>query len=135
VVGSVKLPSISRCALRGVVVVDHLASVSTTHLTKVRTRTALMRPDLGILAISIRLVPIQMFPSAAGKTNRSASLATPQNGVGSLAAAEHNVQPSEAGGESSLAKCTTEKLCPVHNRWHPPASRPAAEPNRSADSP
>ena len=41
-----------------------------------------------------------------------------------IRAAEHNVQPSEAGGESSLAKCTTEKLCPVHNRWHPPASRP-----------
>ena len=27
---------------------------------------------------------------------------------------------SEQGGESSEAKCTTERLCPVHNVWHAP---------------
>ena len=30
-------------------------------------------------------------------------------------AVEHNVQRT---GLESPAKCTTEKLCPVHNRWH-----------------
>ena len=32
---------------------------------------------------------------------------------------------SDQGGQSSEAKCTTERLCPVHNIWH------AARPKRS----